>query len=337
MMRQDPTRVLLVEDNPGDARLIAEMVSEVESGMVLEHVATLRAAIEHLADNNTHVVLLDLGLPDSQGVDTFFQLQSASPHVAVVVLSGNTNTHEAVQTVESGAQDFLVKGRVDGELIVRSVGYAAGRKDAERSLVQSEARLAESNAALVRMVYGVAAAMGRVVEARDPYTQGHQVRVARVAVLIATDMGLREEDIAAIEMAALVHDIGKMSIPAEILSKPGKLSEIEFNLIKQHPQMSYEILKGIDFPWPVAEIALQHHERFDGSGYPNGLTGEQTLPEARILAVADVVEAMASDRPYRPALGLEAAFEEITGRPGLYDPSAVGSCLRVCTAEVFEQ
>lgn len=336
MILPDDTRVLLVEDNPGDARLIREMLAEVDSSVDLAHVRTLESAVEHLVSETVHVVLLDLGLPDCQGIETFVQLQSAAPHVAVVVLSGNTDTREAVQTVESGAQDFLVKGRVDGEIVVRSVGYALGRKQAERCLQESEARLAATNAQLVSMVYGVAEAMGRVVEARDPYTQGHQVRVAKVAVQVAQDMGGSEDEIAAIEMAALVHDIGKMSIPAEILSKPGRLSQLEFDLIKQHPQLSYEILQGISFPWPVAEIAFQHHERADGSGYPNGLALRDTLPAARILAVADVVEAMASDRPYRPALGLDAALAEITGRKELYDPEVVASCLRVSAAGGLE-
>jgi putative nucleotidyltransferase with HDIG domain len=186
------------------------------------------------------------------------------------------------------------------------------------------------------MVYEVAEAMGRVVEARDPYTQGHQERVARVAKLIAQDMGLPEADVDAVEMAGLVHDIGKMCIPAEILSRPGSLSEVEKGLIRQHPQSSYDILKDIAFPWPVADIALQHHERMDGSGYPHGLTGEQTLLAARILAVADVVEAMSSHRPYRPALGLDVAMAELNEHPTLYDPQVAASCTRLYEAGTLD-
>jgi len=329
-------RALLVEDNPGDARLIAEMLAEVESDVELQHCATLASAIERLATDSIEVVVLDLALPDSQGIETFTRLQTAAPHVAVIVLTGNNDTHEALRTVEEGAQDFLVKGRVDGESLTRSIDYARSRKESELQLRASQSKLRDANAQLHEMVYEVAEAMGRVVEARDPYTQGHQERVARVAKLIAQEMGLPSDDVDAVEMAGLVHDIGKMCVPAEILSRPGGLSEVEIGLIRQHPESSYEILKDIAFPWPVAEITLQHHERMDGSGYPQGLTGEQTLLAARILAVSDVLEAMSSHRPYRPALGLDAAIEELSDNPSHYDPQVVASCIRLYEADRLE-
>jgi putative two-component system response regulator len=325
-------RALLVEDNPGDARLIAEMLSDVDSNVELERCTTLASAIERLASNSIEVVVLDLSLPDSQGIDTFVRLQEAAPRVAVIVLTGNSDTREAIRTVEEGAQDFLVKGRVDGEILTRSIDYAHSRKDAELQLRASQAQLRESNAQLIEMVYEVAEAMGRVVEARDPYTQGHQERVARVAKAIAEEMGLPKDDVDAVEMAGLVHDIGKMCIPAEILSRPGQLTEIERSLIRQHPQSSYDILKGIAFPWPVADIALQHQERLDGSGYPLGLTGDEILLAARILSAADVVEAMSSHRPYRPALGLDLAIVELTEHPELYDSVVADSCKRLYEA-----
>jgi putative nucleotidyltransferase with HDIG domain len=326
------TRALLVEDNPGDARLITEMLADVESDVKLEYCTTLSDAIERLAANSIEVVVLDLALPDSQGIDTFSRLQEAAPNVAVIILTGNSDTREAVRTVEEGAQDFLVKGRVDGEILTRSIGYARSRKDSELQLRASQVKLRDTNAQLLAMVYEVAEAMGRVVEARDPYTQGHQERVARVAKSIAEEMGLPKNEVDAVEMAGLVHDIGKMCVPAEILSRPGQLTEIERSLIRQHPQSSYDILKGIAFPWPVAEIALQHQERLDGSGYPQGLTGDDTLLAARILAAADVVEAMSSHRPYRPALGLDLAIEELIGHPELYDPIVAASCKRLYEA-----
>jgi putative nucleotidyltransferase with HDIG domain len=330
------TRALLVEDNPGDARLIEEMLADVDRDVELVHCTTLASAIDRLAANSIEVVVLDLSLPDSQGIDTFARLQEAAPQVAVIVLTGNSDTREALRTVEEGAQDYLVKGRVDGETLMRSMDYARSRKESELQLRASRAQLRETNNQLLEMVYEVAEAMGRVVEARDPYTQGHQERVARVAKLIAEDMGLPESDVDAVEMAGLVHDIGKMCIPAEILSRPGGLSDIERGLIRQHPQSSYDILKDISFPWPVAEIALQHHERMDGSGYPRGLTGEQTLFAAHILAVSDVVEAMSSHRPYRPALGLDVAIEELNAHPTLYDPQVVASCTRLYQAGTLD-
>ena len=197
------------------------------------------------------------------------------------------------------------------------------RKQAEEHVKQSLKRLQRS---LEGTIYALAA----TTEMRDPYTAGHQRRVAALASAVAKEMGLPEEQIEGIHMASLIHDIGKISVPAEILSKPSKLSEMEMDIIKGHSQIAYDILKGIDFPWPIADIVLQHHERMDGSGYPNGLKGDEILLEARILAVADVVEAMASHRPYRPALGLDAALDEIKKNKGqLYDPDVVDACLAV--------
>ncbi|MFA7282518.1 MAG: HD domain-containing phosphohydrolase [Sterolibacterium sp.] len=179
-------------------------------------------------------------------------------------------------------------------------------------------------------------AIATTIEMRDAYTAGHQRRVSELAVAIARELGLPQEMIAGLHLAAVIHDLGKISIPAEILSKPAKLSLIEFELIKVHPQSGYEILKGIDFPWPIAQIVLQHHERLDGSGYPQKLKGEMLLTEAKILAVADVVEAMASHRPYRPTLGIDAALDEITRNQGkFYDPGAVGACLSLFRKKAF--
>jgi PAS domain S-box-containing protein/putative nucleotidyltransferase with HDIG domain len=628
--------VLLVEDNPGDARLIAESLRDSGSTVQLVTVETLSDALTSLASTAADAVLLDLGLPDSDGLRTFTRLQEAAPRVATIILSGNGDPRTALEAVQKGAQDFIVKGRVDGESLVRSIGYAIERKASEWSLRESEERLhraiedapipiaihaedgefielnhvweelsgyareqiptmqewtklaygdqaesvladiarlysldereeegeyevhtadgsvrvwdyssaplgrlpdgrrivmttardvtarrraeeklraseeglrrnleisdalaelsrilmaerrsieqnaklklryameltgsehgyvsyvegvtganvilaasemypggsadeddkrratfplpkagkyrglwgeslntglpfltndpsaegdavgvplghatlrcflsapaitargiigqiavanapggygdrdigvlerlaslfavslersasedallrsdadlRSSNYRLQRMVTEVAEAMGSIVETRDPYTQGHQVRVARIAVALGTDMGLDAEALAALRMAGLLHDLGKLKIPAEILSKPGTLSEVEFDLIKEHPVDGHAILAKIDFPWPIADYVLQHHERQDGSGYPGGLSGDDILMPARILAVADVLEAMSSFRPYRAALGAQAAVAEIVGHPEKYDTDAV--------------
>ena len=193
------------------------------------------------------------------------------------------------------------------------------RKDAEVELQQGHDQLEQ-------MVHDVAEAMGRVVEARDPYTQGHQQRVATLARSIAERMGMNEEGADEVEMAGLLHDVGKLHVPAEILTKPGKLSDTEFALIKEHPRQGHEILKDIAFPWRIAGIVLQHHERLDGSGYPDGLKGDEIMMPSRILAVADVIEAMASHRPYRPSLGLAAAIEEVRSHPDKYDHDVVEAC-----------
>jgi len=196
----------------------------------------------------------------------------------------------------------------------------------ERDLAQDKVQqqLAQLQDSLEDTMRAIAA----IVEMRDPYTAGHQVRVADLAAAIAKQIGLSEEQAHVIHLAGTVHDLGKINVPAEILSKPGKLTDLEFGLIKVHPQAGYDILKGIDFPWPIAQMVLQHHERLDGSGYPQGLKGDAILLEARILAVADVVEAISAHRPYRPGLGIDVAMEEITkNREIFYDPQAVDACV----------
>ena len=183
---------------------------------------------------------------------------------------------------------------------------------------------------LLEAMDGIIHAMSLVVETRDPYTAGHQQRVADLAASIARTMGLSEWDVRGIQVAGLLHDVGKLSVPAEILSKPGRLNKTEFDIIKSHSQVSYNILELIEFPWPVKEAVLQHHERLDGSGYPDGLTGEDIILDAKILGVADVIEAISSHRPYRPALGLDYAMKEIISKKGiLYDPIVVDACVKL--------
>lgn len=195
---------------------------------------------------------------------------------------------------------------------------------------RSEERLDQSFRQLRKAMGGIIQAMAQTVETRDPYTAGHQRRVSDLARTIAEEMKLPSDKIEGIRMASVIHDLGKISIPAEILSKPGRISDIEYSLIKCHPQTGYDILKTIDFPWPVADIVHQHHERIDGSGYPLGLMGENILIESKVIAVADVVEAMASHRPYRAALGIDLALNEITVHRGVfYDNDVVDACERV--------
>jgi putative nucleotidyltransferase with HDIG domain len=176
-----------------------------------------------------------------------------------------------------------------------------------------------------------------VTEARDAYTAGHQRKVSRLAVALAEEMGFSKDKVEGIKIASLIHDVGKINLPAEILSKPGKLSEIEFNLIKNHSKIGYDILKKVDFLWPIAEIVLQHHEKINGSGYPRGLKGDEILLEAKIICVADVVEAISSHRPYRPALGIDKALEEISQNRGtLYEPEVVDACLKLFKEKGFK-
>jgi len=217
--------------------------------------------------------------------------------------------------------------------IVKEIGIlrdVTGRMQAEEERKNSFERLRR---ALEETVNALASA----VEMRDPYTAGHQKRVTELARAIAIEMALPEGQIEGLRLACLIHDIGKIRVPSEILSKPGKLSHVDFGAIEIHPQVGYDILNSVEFPYPVAQIVLQHHERMDGSGYPWQLKGEEILLEARILAVSDVVEAIASHRPYRPALGKNKALEEISRNRGvLYDPKVVDACLKLFKEKSFK-
>ncbi len=196
--------------------------------------------------------------------------------------------------------------------------------------MQTEEKLRESRENLRGALESTVRAIALMVETRDPYTAGHQRRVSDLARAIAQETGIMPDGVDSIRIAGMIHDVGKITVPAEILSKPVRLSKIEINLIRIHPQAGFDILKDIEFPWAIGQIILQHHERMDGSGYPRGLTGDQICFEARILAVADVVEAMASHRPYRPGLGLESALNEISVNQGrLYDERVVEACQSV--------
>ena len=212
---------------------------------------------------------------------------------------------------------------------------AIARDISKRKRAQDQAK--HSTGRLMKAMEQTIQAMAIIVEMRDPYTAGHQQRVTQLACSIARQMGLSEEQIIGVRLAGLIHDIGKVRIPAEILANPDGLSEPEFMMVKAHPLLGYEILKAIDFRWPVAQIVLQHHERMNGSGYPSGLSGEDIIVEARILAIADVVEAMASHRPYRAALGINKALEEISqNKGGLYDSKAADACLTLFRDKKFE-
>jgi len=259
--------------------------------------------------------------------------------------------------IENREQKDLVRSRTldlelihkDGSLVPVEVKYtflrdaqgrpvevlAIARDISERKQSQEEAR--QNTERLIRAMEHAIQAMTIVVEMRDPHTAGHQQRATQLACAIAKEIGLSKERIGGLRLAGLIHDIGKVRVPAEILMNPDGLSEPEFMMIKAHPRLGYEILKTIDFPWPVARIVLQHHERMNGSGYPSGLSGEDIIMEARILAVADVVDAMASHRPYRPALGIDKALEEISQNRGvLYDSKAVDACLTLFRDKKFK-
>ncbi len=274
-------------------------------------------------------------------------LLSRLQEVLNAIGSGDRTSFIIERTKEDGNTQYInarasgiidKKGRLAGYFLM--VSDITSRKQADKALKKAhdelEQRVEERTRELARAMTGTIEAIALTVEMRDPYTSGHQRRVADLAGAIASKLGLSHEKVEGIYMAGLLHDIGKIRVPSGILCHPGRLSEAEFAIIKPHPEIGYNILKGIDFAWPLADIVLQHHERLDGSGYPRGLIADQILVEAKILAVADVVEALSSHRPYRPALGIDFALTEITANRGVcYDADAVDACVILFTQNLY--
>ncbi len=265
------------------------------------------------------------------------------------------NAPEYISTIEVKIEELMEKGQLAFEsahirknaslmpVEVKSRIIKAGGRKLILSVVhditerkRTEEELRQTTERLQRAIEGTINAVALTTEFRDPYTAGHQHRVAKLACVIARELGLPEEQIEGVRVAGTLHDIGKIYVPAEILSRPGRLRQNEINLVKDHAQVGYDLLNKIEFPWPVARIVLQHHERIDGSGYPFGVSNDEILIEAQIMSVADVVEAMASHRPYRPALSIEQALLEISQQKGiLYSTEVVDACLNVFTKKGF--
>lgn len=286
------------------------------------------------------LIISDIKMPGESGLDLIRYVRKEYPDVATVMITGVNDLLVAEEALSIGVYDYIVKPFGRNELLI-SVANALRRRELEienrRYTEELEGQVRERTAQLSRAMEGTIQALARVVEWRDPYTAGHQQRVAELASAIGSEMGLPKDLVDGIRMAGFVHDIGKIAVPSDILNKPGRLSEGEFSLIKEHPKVGYDILKDIDFPWHIAQSVLFHHERMDGSGYPQGLSGDEILLEARILAVADVVEAMSSHRPYRPALGIDDALKKIQENKGIsYDPQVVDACIKVFKEKGFK-
>lgn len=436
-------KILIIEDNAADIRFIKELLSGSINGKIkLFYASNLKDGINLVLSQNFDVLLLDLSLPDSSGMDTLIKVNKKVPQIPIIIITGFEDEQMIKDTLNKGAQDYLIKSQFDRNLLIHTIKYAIERKEFEKTTIANEekyrslfdntvvgiyqttidGKYVNVNSALVK-IFGYDSkeemmklnipkqiyksekdrpspdkrnkpfvvelkkkdgsfiwaeintitvfddgkpkyyqgiirditdrvnaeknlkqsydklaqtlnqsidTLSSIVEIKDSYTAGHQKNVARIAIEIAKELGLSDEDIYGLNIASLLHDIGKFSTPASILAKPAKLSDLEFSMVKVHPQTGYEIIKKIDFNYPVSEIILQHHERLDGSGYPYGLQDKDICLGAKILAVADVVEAISSHRPYRPALGMEKAIEELKKNKGiLYDRRVVDAFLNI--------
>ena len=314
-------RLLCVDDRAEDAELEQLNLARAGYELTATRVASedeLRAALD---DGEYDIALLDYTLPGWDCREALAQLAAARPDMPVISVAGTIGEEAAVELLKRGAADYVSKDHL--ARLPYAVGRALEAAHDHRARREAEGRLKEA-------LGGTVAAMGALVEMRDPYTAGHEKRTAELVVAIGRRLGLDEDEIEVLDLTARMHDIGQIAVPAEILTRPGRLSQNEFTLIKAHPQVAHDILAPIDFGRPVAEVILQHHERLDGSGYPQGLKGEEILLGARVLAVADVVEAMSSHRPYRAALGVEAALAEVSAGAGkVYDDRVVAACVQV--------
>lgn len=346
-------KILICDDDPQDRKLIRSYLQMIVGRDVKMLEAGQTNEIQRAIDKGEFdIILMDLHMPDKSGMEWLKEIVETQL-APVVILTGYGDEDIAVQSLRRGAAGYLPKRRLSAESLAdtiddaiekwRELMLSRGNLDQLERLANVDSVAGE----LIRQKFlktlrktigcGTMEALAMIVEFRDPYTATHQHRVTQLACAIAKAMDLPEDNITGLYLAGLIHDIGKVRVPAEILCNPNSLSEDEFNIIKTHPTVGYKVLKSLDLPWPIAQIIHQHHERIDGSGYPLGLSGEDILLEARILSVADVVEAMASHRPYRASLGLDYALHEVLKNKGkLYDPNVVDACLRVFREMAFE-
>ena len=335
MSREEPVTILLVEDNPAHAEAVKCAFQDSGRKTKLEVAGSLREYHERVAAQAPDIAIMDLNLPDGYAIEALSSQPGDRPF-PILLMTAYGDELVAVEAMKAGAIDYVVKSSEAFAVMPRTVERALRewhllqeRKRAEKNLLETNQRLSQAITATIQV-------LSLTVEARDPYTAGHQRRTTILAEAIAGEMGFPPEKIEGLRMAGKIHDIGKISVPSEILNKPAKLTPAEHDLVKEHAQKGYEILKEVKSPWPLAEIVYQHHERMNGSGYPRGLKGDEILVEARILAVSDTVEAMASHRPYRPAPGVEAALEEIDKSKGvLYDSDVAAACLKLFREKGF--
>ncbi|MBI5895198.1 MAG: response regulator [Desulfobacterales bacterium] len=326
ILQEHPINILVVDDEEAIGRML--QIGIQLAGYHCLVADSPSAALHLLAEHHVDVMVADIRMPEMSGIE-LGRIVKARYDADVIIMTGYVDDFNYEDIVQQGASDFIQKPVRIAEFIARLkrvLGERASKQDRLKALRDLELNLDK----LRRAMDGIVQAISVVVEKRDPYTAGHQQRVAELACAAGRELGLGDDDIYGLRMASVIHDLGKITVPDGILARPGRLYDLEYQLVKNHVQAGYDILKQIEFPWPLAAIILQHHERLDGSGYPYGLRNGEIMIQARILAVADVFETMASHRPYRPSLGLQRAVDELRDNSGtLYDPQVVAVFLRL--------
>ncbi|MDZ4166795.1 MAG: response regulator [Coriobacteriia bacterium] len=355
------TRVLVVDDDPSSNYLLQSILKSGGYEVLTSEDGV--EALEVARYESPDLVVTDILMPRMDGYQLCreWRADAGLAQIPFVFYTANYAEAEDERFALSLGADLFLRKPSEPDAVLAEIGDLLGRqaagtlpprrpasKDENRVLKEYNARLVnkleqqlielhEANDLLTQMLTGTVHAIGKLTEARDPYTSGHQERVAAIAWAIAEKLGHDRHFGEGIRIAALLHDIGKIYVPAEILARPRRLTEVELGIVRMHPQVAYEVLTGIMFPWPVADYVVQHHERLDGSGYPAGLSGDAILPGSRIIAVADVVEAIASHRPYKTAAGIAVALDEIDGNAGtLYDTDVAAACLALFDKDGFE-
>jgi putative two-component system response regulator len=338
-MTQSEPLVLIVDDNATNIDLlVSTLKADYRLGIAKNGAKALAYATKYHPD----LILLDVMMPEMDGYEVCERLKDnpETSSIPLIFITAKSETTSKTKAFEMGAVDYITKPFHAAEVRARVQTHIA--LEEMKSRLRSHNEMLEQSVKqktleIQEMLSGSIYSMALMVEIRDPYTAGHQARVAQLACAIAGKMGLSARITEGINIAGLLHDVGKIRIPVSILNRTGQLLDAEMEVIKIHPQISFEILKNIPFPWPCAQMVFQHHERMDGTGYPLGLRGDEMLLESRILAVADVTEATSSFRPYRPAQGVAAALKELREHRGTaYDRDAVDACLELFEKDGFQ-
>jgi|APLak6261669570_1056073.scaffolds.fasta_scaffold00014_27 putative two-component system response regulator len=332
--------IVIVDDQPNNLRVLSGILQQV--GYKVRPALDGAVALKSIKSSPPDLILLDIRMPEMDGYEVCRQLKrdEQTRDIPVIFISALQDMEDKLAAFQAGGVDYVSKPFQMEEVLARVQAhlklYRLQRDlqdivdERTRELRITLESLQDSQQKYTSVLEQTILAISMTIEKRDPYTAGHQWRVSLMSAEIAKEMGMDADTIEGLRLGAMVHDIGKIYVPVDILTRPGRLSEIEFSLIKVHAQVGSDIMRQVHFPWPVADMILQHHERMDGSGYPRGLKGEEILPEARVIAVADVLEAMASHRPYRPAMGLDIALAEIRrGAGSIYDAEVAAACLRL--------
>jgi putative two-component system response regulator len=337
---------ILVVDDERSIRSTFEIFLKKE-GHVVFLAEEVNSAKEIIVKHEIDLVITDIIMPKHTGIELLTEIKSKKPDVPVIIMTGEPTVETAKDAVRYAANDYLIKPVSKADLL-RSIKYALEKKkliDDKTNLEIENKKYRENLESMVNMktqalqkaINGTVETIVKILEKKDPYTAGHERRVGDLSLAIAKKLNLSEEQQKQMYFAGYLHDIGKLLIPSEILSKPGKLTEGEFCVIKEHVRNGYELTKGMELSWPISDIIMQHHERLNGSGYPKGIKADEIEIGARILAVSDVIEAMTSHRPYRPGMGIEIALDEIESNAGiLYDIDVAKAAIELFNIDEFE-